>query len=525
MDNLFSSSAIGLSVVRNGCQWLQISLVVVVLGWQETASAMKRVEVDFEFVEELAKDLADQPYDEKRASASPELESLDYDAYRRISFRESESLWRRNGLPFQVQFFHQGYLFQNDVRLNEFTKTHSQQIPFVKSFFKYDSLEAEKISESSLEYAGFKVLYPLKGRGESFDEILSFLGASYFRAVGSEMHYGLSARGLAVDAGLSKPEEFPRFTEFWLGKPMGESTVMTIYALLDSPSVTGAYCFQVAPGKDMRIEVKSKLFFRSDVDSFGVAPMTSMFWYGENSSRKGVDYRPEIHDTDGLLIESKNGERLWRPLDVGESTRLSFIPMNSPSGFGLMQRDRAFASYQDLEAEYHKRPSLWIVPKGDWGRGHLKLVELPTTSEFDDNIVAFWEPAILPSKGDSLGFEYTMLWTLSPEPKLLRMPKPVSTRVGYDQSAPGDILFVIDFEAESSEAAFNPDEVPAVEAKILNQGSLSHVGVQWNPYGKTWRVTLRVHVNSDQAGPAELVCDLKYPSGRRSETWIYQWTR
>lgn len=499
-----------------------LSIALFISGC-ETTQAMKRVEVGFQLVEEYARKLSERPYEKSEGLSEELLRALDYDAYRRIAFNEDSSLWRENGAPFQVQFFHQGYLFSDGVRLNEFTETHSQQIPFVKSFFRYDSVDASRFSESDFDYAGFKVLYPLKGRGESFDEILSFLGASYFRSVGSDMHYGMSARGLAIDSGLSTEEEFPRFTEFWLGKPKGESTVMTIYALLDSPSVVGAYEFVVAPGANVRIEVKAKLFMRSDVDSFGVAPMTSMFWYGENSNRKGQDYRPEIHDTDGLLFESNDGSQVWRPLEVGDKTRLSFLALDNPKGFGLLQRDRGFQSYQDLEAEYHKRPSLWIVPKGEWGKGHLKLVELPTRSEFDDNVVAFWEPKLLPSKGDVLEFSYTMHWTLNRNPAIANLSIPAATRVGYDLSSPGDVLFVVDFEAPEG-VEFDPSQVPEIDAKVLSGGSLSHVAVRWNAYASTWRVTLRMHTEPDSKGSVELESRLVFSDSTTSETWKYQWT-
>ena len=86
-------------------------------------------------------------------------------------------------------------------------------------------------------FAGFRVQFATNWKAD----IAAFLGASYFRAVGDDTRqYGLSARGLAIDTAFARPEEFPRFTAFWFERPSRDAGTLTLYALLDSPSIAGA---------------------------------------------------------------------------------------------------------------------------------------------------------------------------------------------------------------------------------------------------------------------------------------------
>lgn len=477
---------------------------------------MKRVEIDFEYVSEIAADLAKSDY--RAPEPLPKaLSELDYDAYRKIRYNANKYLWKNEGLPFSLGFFHPGFLHKDRMRIHEFTPTHEQHIRYLSEFFEFDDQELKDSIPSSLDYAGLRISYSGEARND-FREVTSFLGASYFRGIGLDAHYGTSSRGIAVDAGLGKAEEFPKFAQVWLGKPLPDSTAVVMYALLDGPSVTGAYEFVIRPGESTVMEVRTRLFFRRAVESLGIAPLTSMFWRGENRSSGERDYRPEVHDCDGLIIDAKGNEPVWRAIDLGEKTRLSYFGVDQLSGFGLMQRDRDFASYQDLEAEYHKRPSVWIEAKGDWGKGFIKLVELPTKTEFEDNVIAFWEPAVLPEKGGVLNYEYTIHWT--PEVTPARYPNSIvaSTRTGTDPSYPGTEVFVIDFKGGNE--AFAPELVSAIDgaAQILDARAV------WNSYSNTWRAVLRLEPEGE-TGTAEIRCQLLFPNGESSEVWAYQWTR
>lgn len=477
---------------------------------------MRRVEVDFAYVAELAADLAEEEY--KAPAPLPKvLSELDYDAYRKIRYNSDKYLWKSEGLPFSLGFFHPGFLHKDRVKVHEFTPTHEQHIRYLSEFFDFDDQALKAAIPSSLDYAGIRLSYAVDGKTD-YREVTSFLGASYFRGTGLDTRYGTSARGIAVDAGLGQPEEFPKFKQLWLGKPQVDSTSVIIYALLDGPSVTGAYEFVVRPGDTTVMDVKAKLFFRDAVDSLGIAPLTSMYWRGENRASKERDYRPEVHDSDGLIIVEEGQDPVWRALDLAEKTRLSYFGVSKVRGFGLMQRDRNFASYQDLEAQYHRRPSVWVDVKGDWGKGFVKLVELPTETEFEDNVIAFWEPAVLPEKGTVLDFEYALHWT--PEITPARYPSSIvtATRTGEDPSYPGTDVFVVDFTGVEG------SELPELVSVVEGSAKLVDDQVMWNPYSNTWRAVLRLEGQGEE-GTAEVRCQLLFPDGSNSEVWAYQWTR
>ncbi|MDQ8186038.1 glucan biosynthesis protein G [Pelagicoccus sp. SDUM812002] len=493
-----------------------VAAFTVLLSGCASLDAMRRVEVDFAYVSNLAADLAESDY--VAPGPLPKvLSDLDYDAYRKIRYNADKYLWKSENLPFSLGFFHPGFLHKDRVKVHEFTPTHEQHIRYLSEFFDFEDQALADSIPSSLDYAGLRLSYAVDGRSD-YREIASFLGASYFRGTGLDTRYGTSARGIAIDSGLGQPEEFPKFKQVWLGKPQIDSTSVVMFALLDGPSVTGAYEFVIRPGDATIMDVKARLFFRDSVDSLGIAPLTSMFWRGENRSSSERDYRPEVHDSDGLIILEKDNEPIWRALDLGDKTRLSYFGVNQVNGFGLMQRDREFASYQDLEAEYHNRPSVWVEPKGDWGKGFIKLVELPTETEFEDNVIAFWEPAVLPESGTVLDYEYTIHWT--PEPAPVAYPSSIvtSTRTGADPSYPGTEVFVVDFTGVEGA------EPPELLAVVEGAARLVDDHVVWNPYSKTWRAVLRMEGIGDE-GTTEARCQLLFSDGNNSEVWAYQWTR
>lgn len=503
--------------------WAILAIFVSAFSGCATIQAMRRIEVTYEFVVEKAWELSLEKY--RPAKAAPKrLFELSYDDYRKIKFRGAESLWAKEGLPFAIQFHHLGYLFDKEVQINEFTATHSQTIRYLQQFFDYGDLKWPRSLSSSLGYAGFRVMYPINGDVEGYKEIASFLGASYFRAIGKDMHYGASVRALAIDAGLSKPEEFPELRAFWLGKPLGNAKKLTLYALLDGPSLTGAYQFVMYPQYDVIMDVKARLFPRRDLHNVGIAPITSMFWRGENRRHREHDYRPEVHDSDGLMIARKDGGWIWRPLDLAEITRLSYMDGYGIKGFGLLQRDRDFFHYQDLEAHYQSRPSVWVETVGDWGMGVTRLVELPTKNEFEDNIVAMWEPGVPLEAGKMYEYEYRIHWTRNSTPAEHPGIQVIATRSGADVARPDLVRMVVDFEDKRGEAS-RELETPHVEATASGFVELVESSVIWNEYAKTWRVSLLLRPLGNDLFVSELSCQLTMPDGARSEVWSYQWSR
>jgi len=332
--------------------------------------------------------------------------------------------------------------------------------------------------------------------------------------------YGLSARGLALNTAEPGGEEFPIFTEFWIEKPTKLSKNVTVYALLDSPSVAGAYRFDIAPGVKTSMQVKTALYFRKAAKTVGIAPLTSMFWHGENTNALTNDFRPEVHDSDGLMINTGAGEWLWRPLHNPDSARTAAFSDSNPRGFGLLQRDRSFENYQDLEAAYHRRPSAWVEPVGSWGKGSVRLVELSTPDETNDNIVAFWVPEKLPPLGQPLELEYRLHWYL--DQSYLPPGYVVGTRHGRTKTHEPDLeRFFIDFGGPQLTSLA---EDPTVESVVtVGAGAkLTHSIVQKNPYNNTWRAAFAIQPDGSRR-PVELRCFLKKPKEVLSETWSYLW--
>lgn len=363
----------------------------------------------FEFGEvvDKAKTLADSKY-EPPPEVPEFLKDLDYQAYQAIRFNPEASLWREGRSRFQVMMVPPGNFYTHTVQLNEIDASGVQPIPFEKSAYSFSDRDLAKRIPANLGHAGFKLTYPL-GDGTEQNQFLVFAGASYFRGVGADNRFGLSARGVTVNTGLPSGEEFPSFVEFWLERPAGDSDRMRVYGLLNGPSVSGAYRFDIHPGPTTRIDVTAELFFRDAVDQPGLAPLTSMFYYGENTKRPAGEWRPQVHDSDGLLIHDQGSDEwLWRPLVNPSRLTLSYHQVNRLGGFGLIQRDIAFHEFEDAEARYDRRPSAWISPRKGWSDGEVVLVEIPTDSETNDNIVTFWKPGGDVSAGAHHQFEYSL---------------------------------------------------------------------------------------------------------------------
>jgi glucans biosynthesis protein len=373
-----------------------------------------------------------------------------------------------------------------------------------------------------LGFAGFRVNF----HTDLVRDITAFLGASYFRAVGGEWQYGLSARGLAIDCGMDRPEEFPRFSEFWLERPAKQSSHLVVYALLDSPSISGAYRFEIAPGATTLMDVDVALYPRKTIERMGIAPLTSMFQMGENDRRISNDWRPEIHDSDGLEMWTGNGEWIWRPLLNPEHLRFNAYADENPRGFGLMQRDRNFDHYQDDGVFYDRRPSLWVEPKSGWGKGSVQLVEIPTIDETFDNIVAFWNPEAKPQPGQELLFGYKLHWGA----KMPYAPKAatvVATRTGV-----GGVIgkkrtyfswrFAVDFAG--GDFALLGKDVKVVPVISATHGTVEITSARPLHDIKGYRAIFDLKVGDDIKGPIDLRLYLAADGQPLSETWLYQWT-
>lgn len=504
--------------VRAGC--VRIAFIgVMFLGCLLAAPSATAADFDFAALQAKAKEIAAQPYAAPVSRVPAWLAGYNYIQHQNIRFEAGHTWWRSDRLPFQLQFFHPGWLFKEPVQIHEVKRGQEKLIAFDPALFTYGNNQLQGPVPADMGFAGLKVLYALN-QPDKLDELAVFLGASYYRSLAQGLHYGLSARGLALNSGGPDPEEFPRFSEFWVERPAAGAKAVTVYALLEGPSVAGAYRFTIAPGTETVMQVKVALYFRAHPAVVGLAPLTSMFLHGENTGWSKNDFRPEVHDSDGLLMNTGAGEWIWRPLANPVAVRVSAFADTAPRGFGLLQRDRDFAHYDDVEANYHQRPSAWVEPVGDWGRGSVRLVELSSPDETNDNIVAFWTPAQLPAAGEALSYEYRLHWygDVAGRPPRGYV---ASTRHGAVLDHPERRRFVVDF-ARLKEADGKP-EIEAVVtvgegAKLIGVGSVTRI-----PATGTWRAVFELAADGSKR-PVELRCYLRRADKALTETWSNLWT-
>ncbi|WP_109512231.1 glucan biosynthesis protein G [Pseudomonas ovata] len=457
-----------------------------------------------------AKDLAGQKFEAPRSNLPGEFRDMKFADYQKIRFRDDKAEWAGEKTPFKLSFYHQGMHFDTPVKINEVTATTVDEIKYDPARFDFGELKFDPKATEKLGYAGFKVTYPIN-KDDKQDEIMTMLGASYFRVIGKGQVYGLSARGMAIDTAVPSGEEFPRFKEFWIEKPNGEDGHLVIYALLDSPRATGAYQFILRPGSDTRVDVKSRMYLRDKVTKLGVAPLTSMFLFGTHQPPRTQNFRRELHDSSGLSIQAANGEWLWRPLNNPRHLSVSSFSVENPRGFGLLQRGREFSQFEDLDDRYDKRPSAWIEPRGDWGKGVVELVEIPTADETNDNIVAFWKPETLPAPGEPVDFNYRIHWTMdenaihSPD---LGWVKQTLRSLGDVRQAnlirqpDGTLAFLIDFVGPVL-SALPEDKTIRSQVTTDENTELVDNNLRYNPVTKGYRLSLRIKVK-DTSRPIEM---------------------
>ena len=469
---------------------------------------------DFQNVVNEARRLAGRRPESAATTMPPPLRNLTYDQYRRIRFNPDAQVWRNENRGFTADLLHPGFHFTDAVQINLVTDGQLRTLPFAPDLFVYDDPALRPDATAALAFSGFRARHALNQPGV-LDEFMVFQGASYFRAVGRNQRYGLSARGLALRTGDRAGEEFPVFTRFWIETPAENATSLKLYALLQSPSVTGAYAFTVRPGQATIMEVEAVLYPRVDISAFGISPLTSMFYF-DVYDRNGIDdFRNRVHDSNGLQMISGRGERIWRPLNNPTNLQISAFQDENPKGFGLVQRKRSFRDFQDAEARYDRRPSAWIEPVGSWGRGTIDLVEIPVNNEFNDNIVAFWHPAEPLKAGSERRFSYRLHWCDQP-PDEVPLGRVAETRTGLAPNS-GMRIFVVDFEKIETATAEIDIELFASAGKVV-----AHA-LQRMPESRLLRLIF--DFIPDGANQSEFRALLRQKGGEPiSETWLYRWT-
>ncbi len=485
---------------------------------------MAQASVTFETVRALAKERAAKPYAERPASLDPFWTNLKYADHRKINFRRDRSVWANENRGFQIEFFHPGWVFPKTVECHEVAPDATRLLEWNNTFFDYRDLVVPEGTPQPQGFAGFRVLAPLNSP-ERLDELAVFLGASYFRSLAPGLGFGTSARGLALNPMRPQGEEFPDFVEWWIERPEPGAREIRAWALLDSPSVAGAYQFRIQPGRGTVMEIETELTFRQEVELIGIAPFSSMMWYSEFTQPKPQDFRPEVHDSDGLLIHFGELEAAWRPLDTGKTARHSVFGADKFYGFGLAQRDRDFRNYGDLEANFEKRPSVWIEPAGPWPEGRINLIETPGTGDGSDNVVCFWEPKEKPKVGEPFRLAYRIQWL--PEISVAGLSKVIESRRSHHtfpatEKRQDEELYVIDFSPPANPV--DEEARPELLVEVDSNARLLEKTLQRNPNTGGWRATFTVQID-EKAPAAELACRLLKGGRAISERWTVQWKR
>ena len=469
---------------------------------------------DRDTVTSLARDLAGRPY-ALRETVPQDWQDLTYEQYKSMWFRPDAALWHGTDVPFDVDFFHPGLYFPRPVQINTVQDGVTQTLAFDMSGFDHTDQLPDLTLDGSLGYSGFRLRTELTEPGKR-NEFCVFQGASYFRAIGFDEIYGLSARGLALNTGDPAGEEFPDFTRFWLERPKPGQRNIVIHALLDSPSVTGAYRFDITPGPACVMDVEATLFPRETLEHVGLGPLTSMFLYDQTNRTRFDDFRPAVHDSDGLMIFNGAGEILWRPLANPKLLQVSSFADSAPRGFGLMQRPRRLSDFADLEAHYHRRPSLWVEPRGDWGKGAVTLVEIPADQEIYDNIVAYWRPSEPYAAGSEINLAYRLTWGAE-APIVDKVARVINTRMG--QHLHGGRIVTVDF-APHPLLEGDPDEISIY---VNSPHAATSEGVlQRNP--ETGGLRLAFTFEPSDRTHVELRAQLRKDGKTASEVWLYRWT-
>lgn len=469
-----------------------------------------------DLVKNLARDLAQSDFDSPSLTLPKAFSQLSYDQFRDVRFRTDQAIWRGEAIDFELQLLPMGWLYTTPVEIWLVNDGMARRLKADGNLFSIGPLIKDADPAAPYGFSGFRVHGPIN-RPDYFDEYVVFQGASYFRAVGRGHLYGLSARGLAVNTARPGGEEFPLFRSFWIERPAPGERAITVHALLDSESVTGAYRFKAEPGEATVIDVEATIFPRRPLKHVGLGPLTSMYLHGPGHHRIDDDFRPAVHDSDGLAILNGNNECIWRPLTNPRTLQTSAFLDKNVKGFGLCQRARSFHSFEDLEARYEKRPTVWIEPKGTWGSGYVELIEIPTGEEIHDNIVAYWKPAKSLDAGVPFSFGYRMFWT-NTLPIAWSGASTVATRVGRGKREE-TTKFVVDF---AGPAVSGKQQVP-VAVVTANPGTILDVSVHDNPEVNGVRVSFELDPGGTEL--CELRLALRLGDQQISETWLYRWTK
>jgi periplasmic glucans biosynthesis protein len=460
----------------------------------------------------MAVALASKPFKAPEAPLPSLFSGLTFEQYASIRRVPGTAIWSNEKLGFSLEPLHRGFVFTTPIAINVVENGMAQRVIYESADFDFGQLQPTGV----LGDLGFSGLRVLRSYDQGFEDVAIFQGASFYRARARGQAFGVTARGLAIRTGDEPGEEFPLFREFWIDKPSPAADTLTIHALLDSASVTGAFRFTLRPLETTIIDTEATLIARVAVDKLGFGPMAAAYLFSGLDHRRPDDVRAAAYESAGLQILTGSGEWLWRPVSNRETLQISAFSDVNPRGFGFLQRSRSFDAFYDDETHWELKPSLWIEPIGDWAAGDHRLLEIPAASEANENVIVQWRPktAMAPATTQSIAFRQFWCWSPPTKPPLATCVSSRHGKAGNRQRFAVEMAG--DLFADPAKGAAASAEVQAAPGKITS--------VRLFPY--TDRRSVRVVFDLDPGSESysELRLTLKVDNQAASETWLYRWT-
>lgn len=484
----------------------------------ETPPASPAGPFDWNSVVDIARGLSKRPYKAPAADLPDAFGNLNYEQYVSIRNQPGTAIWSGDNLGYAIEPLHRGFLFTTPVQINVIEGGHVRTLAYRATDYDFGQIKAP-LDTKDIGFSGFRIL---QTRQDASVEIAIFQGASFFRAVARGQNYGVTARGLAIRTADPKGEEFPVFRAFWIEQPSLATNSLVVYALLDSDSLSGAFRLTFRGGEATICDTECTLFPRVAIENIGLGAMSATFLSGSLDRRRSDDVRPNLFDVAGLQMLNGHDEWLWRPIASRETLQVSGFQDENPRGFGCLQRDRDFSKFLDDDHHWEMRPSLWIEPIGDWGPGSVNLVEIPSDSEVNQNVVVFWRPKPGLAAGSETAFAYRQYWCWAPPDRPSLATVSVS-RAGRQPGAASNSKrrrFLVEFTGDVfTDGAQAQDIVPNLSA---GPGSIIAVRSFITPARKSFRVLFDVEAGSDPL--LEMRLQLEQQGKPISETWLYRWT-
>ena len=462
---------------------------------------------------DIARDLAKQPFKPIASDLPDPFKTLSYEDYAAIKLKPDARIWNDGGVGFVVEPLHRGFQYGNPIQLNIVADGKAYRLVYETRLYEFGKLNpSPKIGD--IGFSGFRVVRGRGGQGAA--EVATFQGTNFYRALADGQVAGMMARALAIKVADAKGEEMPFFRQIWIEKPSAIADLLVVHAVIDSDSLTGAFRFTIRPGEATIVDVECTLFARKAVDNFGLATMSATHLLGYMDHKRFDDYRPNVNEVGGVQMLTGANEWVWRPVSNREELQISTFIDSKPRGFGCMIRDRNFENFLDEEQHWERRPSIWVEPFGDWSDGGVQLIEIPSQSDANDNILCFWRPNAPLLSGSETSFSYRQFWCWDPpeKPDLARAARSHAGAVGKRTR------FFVEFEGD---ILADDKRVSGMSPTLTaSAGSLTMLKTFPDHERKALRVLFEL--DPQGAGSSELRLVLEAQGNRISETWLYRWT-